>query len=192
MKKFFEKIVVFLHALFGGNLDSWITDHVEPAISFVEKLKAFLESPVADIITALIPGEIDDKLKDFFLANVSKALDILQVTEAINQATSIEDKLKLLTEYLLTLSPNMRNAVYMKLASQIAKVTGNTDSIKGYSVDLLVQSQYSKIKALADGSVTADTTDNSDTSAPAPVVEAAPAPAVVAEFNREKNEFHTV
>lgn len=205
MKKFFDKIVAFLHAIFGANLEGWITDHVEPAISFVENLKAFLSSPVADIITALIPGEVDDLTKQYFLANISKALDVLNVTEAINKAESVSDKLKLLADYLRTLSPSIRNAVYMKFAAQIATQTGNQSEVKGYSVDLLVQSQYSHKKALQDGSIMAEAT-------PVPEVEAAPdlstlkpiqapeataqaaavIPAKTLEFNHNTNEFHTV
>jgi len=177
MKNFFAKIFAFLHVLFGGGLETWISDNVQPAIDFVEKLKAFLSSPAADIIAALIPGNIAEEVKTLLLANIGKALDALEITEEINNAATTADKLTLLTQYLLTLSPNIRNAVFMKIASQLAKTTGNTDTIKGYSVDLLVQSQYAKQAATADGTITADdnTAPVADV-APVPVADVAPAP----------------
>jgi hypothetical protein len=58
MKKFFSKLVNFLHLLFGGvkQFEAYSKSHIEPSIAMIEKLKAALESPLASLITTLIPG----------------------------------------------------------------------------------------------------------------------------------------
>ena len=145
MKKFFNKIVLFLTGLFS-NLDRWIHEHVQPAIDLVQNLKSFVDSPVADLITAIIPGNVDDSIKLLLSTSLQKALDSLQVVKIEDSNADLQTKLNALLEYIKTLSPTMQNGVYFKLASEIAKAMGSTDSFKGHSVDLLVQMQYSKMK----------------------------------------------
>lgn len=144
MKKFFSKIVSFLQTLFT-NLDAWIHEHVQPSIELVQRFKEFIDSPAVDILTALIPGTADDKAAAWIRANLPKAINTLSITDAINKEKSFEKKLLLLAEYLKTLSPEMRNGVYLRLSSLIAKTSGGKDKVKGHSVDLLTQMQYSKL-----------------------------------------------
>jgi hypothetical protein len=141
----FSKIFDFLKSLFQ-NVDSWIKEHVKPSIEFVENIKAILESPVADIVTALIPGDVDDKIRAFILANCGKALNALAITQDIaNEPDPVQAIIKLL-EYLKTAAPAMKAAIYKQLASEMAKLSnGGKEIVKGHSVDLLTQLEYSKM-----------------------------------------------
>ncbi len=142
---FFSKIFDFLKSLFI-NVDSWIKEHVQPSIKFVQNLKNALESPVADIVTVLIPGDVDDKIRDFLLANCGKALNALAITQDIaNEPDPVQAIIKLL-EYLKAATPAMKSAIYKQLASEMAKLSnGGKEVVKGHSVDLLTQLEYSKM-----------------------------------------------
>ena len=146
MKKFFAKILGFLGMLFTS-LDTWIHDHVQPSIETVQKIKELINSPLVDVLTAIIPGDADDKLKDWIRANIGKALNVLNITADITNQPTIELQLQKLLEYLKTLSPSMQKGVLMRLASEMAISSGGRENVKGHAVDLLVQLQYSKLKA---------------------------------------------
>ncbi len=146
MKKFFHKIVSFLHKLFT-NVDEWIHEHVQPSIETVQRIKYIVDGVIGDIVVLVIPGDADDKIRDWISVNLSKALQAMQLGNNILNAPNIETKISYLIDMLRQLSPNMRNAFYMKIASEMAKSSGNDENVKGHSVDLLVQMQYSKLVA---------------------------------------------
>lgn len=144
MKKFFAKIVSFLHTLFT-NLDAWIHEHVQPSIELVQRLKAIVDSNIGDFVVAIIPGDADDKLREWISVNLAKALYNLQIGAAIVNAPDFETKISYLVNMLRSMSPKLRNGIYLKIASEIAKASGNDEKVKGHSVDLLTQLQYSKM-----------------------------------------------
>lgn len=41
-----------------------LKDKIAIGIVIVERIKVFIESPVADFVTAIIPGDLDDKIKE--------------------------------------------------------------------------------------------------------------------------------
>jgi len=144
MKRFFKKIFAFISTLFT-NLNNWIYDHVQPSIETLQRLKEVVDNPVIDALTAVIPTQFDDKVKDWIRENLNKAIDVLGVVADIEAQPTWDLKLAKLIEYLRTLTPAMRSAVYHKLASEMAKASGGRDNVKGHSVDLLTQIQYSKL-----------------------------------------------
>jgi hypothetical protein len=148
MKKFFAKIVGFLHVLFGGKLDEWIMQHVQPSIEFVEKFKGVIDSPAANLFTALFP--VAEKLRTFLSDNLTKALNLLFAGTSIESESDLTNKILQATEYIRNLPKPMRAAAYAKLASLMTKLSAgdeNLESVKNHSVDLLVQLQYSKMKS---------------------------------------------
>lgn len=166
MKKFFRKIVAFLANLFT-NLDEWIHEHVQPSIEMVERIKAIVSSPVGDLITALIPGDWDDKLRQMAIANLTRAIDAMHITSEISSEQDWTAKAAKLLAYLRNQSKPMQRAVYKQLAAELAKQSAFgkqllaeleaaekegrepnavAAEVKGHSVDLLVQLQYSKLK----------------------------------------------
>ena len=145
MKKFFNKIVLFIKGLFT-NLDEWIHDNVQPAIDFVEGIKRAVGGKTVDLLVTLTPFNWDNNLRDIFLAALTKAIDALHVTAGIANEPDWTSKVYNMIEYIKTLSKPMQDAIYLKLASEIAKAKANQEDVKGHSVDLLVQMQYSKMK----------------------------------------------
>lgn len=146
MKKFFNKIVLFLMSLFT-NLDEWIHDHVQPSIETVQRLKDLLDNPVANLVTVLIPGDFDEKLRQFAIEYLTKALDVLHATSDIVNEPDWTAKIIKTLNYVKTLSPSMQKGFWLRLTSELAKVSAGKDSdnVRGHSIDLLVQTQYSKL-----------------------------------------------
>jgi len=63
-------------------------------ISVVEKVKAFVDSPLADVVTAIIPGEFDDRLKNILRTFLPNALLQLRNWKELEDITDQEEKLK--------------------------------------------------------------------------------------------------
>lgn len=145
MKKFFNKIVLFIKTLFTG-LDKWIHQHVQPSIETLERLKKLVDMPIVNTIVLLTPTGLDDRLLAFAQVYLVKAIDALHVTADIVNEPDYALKIIKLAEYLKTVSPQMRKAIYFKLASETAKQSAGKAEFKGHGVDLLTQMQYSKLK----------------------------------------------
>ena len=73
---------------FVGKLFTKIPDEVKEkvslAVKIVNSIKVFLESPTADLITAIIPGETDDNIKEWLRVFLPKLLERYNV---INQSS---------------------------------------------------------------------------------------------------------
>jgi hypothetical protein len=62
MKKILEQIKAWLQAKFKAGFDA-AKKNSHIAVKVTEQLKNVIGSPVADLITALIPGELDNEIK---------------------------------------------------------------------------------------------------------------------------------
>ena len=152
MKKFFSKIVSFLQNLFT-NLDSWIHEHVQPSIETVQRIKEFINSPLADAVLQVIPGDADEALRDWISVHLDKAISVLGLVKPGDTEKTLDQKVLDLSAVIKAVTPSMQNSIYLRLASEMAKSSGSKDEVKGHSVDLLTQMQYSK---LAEGVESAD------------------------------------
>ena len=62
MKKVIAQIKTWLQAKFKAGFDA-VKKNSHIAVKVTEELKKVIDSPVADLITALIPGELDNEIK---------------------------------------------------------------------------------------------------------------------------------
>jgi len=78
-KTIFGKIIAAVLSVFISNWPSFVSklwkkvpndlqDKVTIGVRVVELLKSCIDSPIADVITYIIPGELDDKIKDHLRA----------------------------------------------------------------------------------------------------------------------------
>lgn len=63
-------------------------------ITVVDKIKAFVDSPTADIVTLIIPGEWDDSLKNLLRSILPKILLNLRNWKELEDITDQKEKLK--------------------------------------------------------------------------------------------------
>jgi len=138
------KIKSKLKALLG-QLDNFIDAHIHTALRLTRAMKDILGSPVADIITLLIPGNADDVLKDKLVNALSKAIDALTIAEQCQQHTDLNEKLKCFMQQLQLRDPHLQDALLLKLASLL---TSHLDGrrLKQSLYDLYTQAQYSAAK----------------------------------------------
>lgn len=75
-KTWIGKVLAAIIEVFASNWQSFVAklwkkvpdelqEKVSLAVKIVEAIKVWVESPTADILTAIIPGDLDDKLKDW-------------------------------------------------------------------------------------------------------------------------------
>lgn len=89
------------------------------AIKVVQNVKTFMDSPVADVITALIPGEADDNLKAKLREKLPNIIIKMQLVETIAGIEDTNEQLKAILEKLKLSSNDAQNVFYHGLASLI-------------------------------------------------------------------------
>jgi hypothetical protein len=141
--KFFKRIWKAISSLWN-KVDDYLEQNVEQALAVTGGLKKFLESPVADIIEALIPGNIDKVVRERLLQATKVAVSSLGIVDTC-KGLSDADKFKCIVAELAKLPPDGRDAVLFKLASLITKNL-NGAKLPQRTYDLLVQGKYFEIK----------------------------------------------
>lgn len=74
-------------------------------IAVTNQWKTFIDSPVADLITALVPGTLDDAIKDKLRQRLPDVITKLQLAHAISGIDDINEQLKAILN-VLKLSPD--------------------------------------------------------------------------------------
>jgi hypothetical protein len=80
LKSFFQKLFGGLKHVFNG-LDQPLKDALRIGVEVVDKLKTLVDSPGADLLTAIIPGTIDDVIKERLRVFLPKILIELKLVE---------------------------------------------------------------------------------------------------------------
>jgi hypothetical protein len=122
--------------------DNYAEAHIDTALKITAELKNILSSPVADIITAIIPGGIDDAIRKQIINALDKVLEALTIADNCKQYTDVNDKLKCFVAQIKLRDPQLQDAILQKLASLLA---GNLDGqrLKQSLYDLYTQAKYS-------------------------------------------------
>jgi hypothetical protein len=115
---FLKKLWESIKNLFTGlEVKSKVWVHV--AVDVVQALKAIMDTPVPDVLTAIIPGNIDDKAKDKIREWIPKILLQLNMIEAIADMTNVNDQLNAILAKMKLSSDEAKNIVWHGLASLI-------------------------------------------------------------------------
>lgn len=125
--------------------DAYVDAHAETALRITTALKSALESPVADMVTLLIPGTADDALKQQLQKVLERVTDTLLVLSKCSNEGDMNKKLQCLAGELLRQPPDVRDALLHKMASLL---TGALDGnrLKPRLYDLYVQARYTAMK----------------------------------------------
>ncbi len=126
--------------------DEYVDAHAETALMITGMLQKALESPVADIITALIPGTADDLLRQQLLTALGHATRALIAAEQCAGTGSAEEVIRCFAAKLKDCPPEKRDALLQKLASLL---TSELDGkrLKQNLYDLYTQAKYALTKA---------------------------------------------
>lgn len=127
------------------HFDNYVDGHIDIALKITTGLKQVLSSPEADILTAIIPGDADDKLKLKLENALSEAIDVLSIVDSCRQLTDTNSKLQCFVTQLQQKDPQLQGAILQKLAAFIA---GRLDDqkLRQNLYDLYTQAKYSSGK----------------------------------------------
>ncbi len=124
-----------------GEFDNYVNDHIDIALSVTTELKKALSSPVADLLVALIPGDLDSLIRERLVKGLDIAVKALTVAENCKQCTTTEDSLRCFVGQLKQLDPNLQDAVLQKLASLLS-FHMDGQRMKQHMYDLYTQAKY--------------------------------------------------
>lgn len=117
--KFLNKIGSFLKKVFTGAYDI-LQDKGYIAVLVTNNLKKIIESPVMDIITAVIPGDIDSLIVSKLRVILPKvAFKVASVHGVISTHERPSVALKILFEHLGTLSKDQQTKFWIDFAAEL-------------------------------------------------------------------------
>jgi hypothetical protein len=85
---------------------------IPAAIAVTNQWKAFIDSPVADLVTALIPGNVDDAIKNKLREKLPAVLLKLQLAHAIAGIEDINEQLKAILDVLKLSGDDAKDRFY--------------------------------------------------------------------------------
>ena len=122
--------------------DEYIESHIDLALQITTGLKNVLSSPVTDIITAIIPGDLDNAIRQQLISALSKGVEALLIAEQCKQFPEINGRLDCFVQQLRLREPELQDALLQKLASLLtSRLDGQR--LKQSLYDLYTQAKYS-------------------------------------------------
>jgi hypothetical protein len=124
LSTFLTKIWAEIKDLFSGMpADLQIAIHVGVVVT--ENIKNFVDSPAADVLTALIPGDVDDELKDLLRAKLPTILAELKLADSCGSLTDPAQITACAIKVLQGLDGDVQSAFLHNLSVLIAQVAAN-------------------------------------------------------------------
>ena len=102
------------------DFDNYVDEHVAMALKITTALKNLLSSPVANILTAIIPGEIDNVIQKELTIALAKAVEALTIVENCKHYADVNAKINCFIAELKQRDPHLQDAILQKLASLLA------------------------------------------------------------------------
>jgi hypothetical protein len=100
-------------------VEAEVKKDVVVAISVVQQIKTVVDSPVADVVTAMIPGQLDDQIKTILRNLLPKLILELSLVQSVTDIEDQNAQLQAILEKLKLSSDDVKNAFYHSLASLI-------------------------------------------------------------------------
>lgn len=123
-KKFIQSIWSSLRNFFDG-LEPKAKDAIAIGVKVVDNIKLIFDTPVPDVITAIIPGNIDDKIKDAIRAALPTIVTELQLASKCIGLTEPGAIVACAIDTLKNIAPEFRKDFYDALAVQIGVVAAD-------------------------------------------------------------------
>ncbi len=129
LKSFLSQLWADIKNLFN-KLPAELQFAAHVAVTLTQNIKTFTNSPVAGIITALIPGDIDDKIRDWLNRQLPDILTGLRLVEAVSASKDPDEITASAIKIIQGMDKNIQNAFLHDLgiliAQEVAKAQNNT------------------------------------------------------------------
>ena len=146
MKKVLKRILDFAKSKYQ-KLFNLLRINSEIAVKVTSKLKEIVESPITDIITDLIPGDIDDKIHEKLKIIIPKVAFKVAIAHGIlSVETKDSDALGLIIEHLKKeVNPGLKVSFWVMFSGELNKALAD-DKITLAEAIGLSQLIYSEMK----------------------------------------------
>lgn len=125
--------------------DRQIEENAEEALRITRTIKTALESPLADLVTTIIPGDADEKIRLRIIQALDTGINALSIINTCKEQETWSDKIRCFVNELRKVSPELQDAIMQKLQSILLReLDGNTK--KQHLYDLFSQAKYSSTK----------------------------------------------
>jgi hypothetical protein len=124
IKSFLTRLWEIVKSLFNS-FPSKLKAAVHIGVIITENIKTIVDSPIADILTAIIPGEIDDKIKQVLRKGIPIILTSLKLTDKCSDLTDSQEITKCAIETLKTLDGDIKSAFLHNLSILIAQIAAD-------------------------------------------------------------------
>ncbi|MBD1365178.1 hypothetical protein IDJ77_15285 [Mucilaginibacter sp. ZT4R22] len=98
---------------------------VHLGVIITENIKNFVDSPLADVLTEIIPGDTDDKIKQALRTALPILLTNLKLTENCNSSTNQQEITKCAIKALQNLDGEIKNAYLHNLSVLISQLAAD-------------------------------------------------------------------
>jgi hypothetical protein len=119
-----KKIWKSIKSLFN-RISPDIKEAIHLGVVVTENMKIFVDSPAADILTVLIPGDTDDKIKVALRSALPALLLQLKLADNCMGASTAAEITTCAVKTLQSLADNVKSALLHNLAVMIAEVAAD-------------------------------------------------------------------
>ena len=144
LQSFLTKLWSEIKNMFDG-IPSDLKVAVHIGVAVTEAVKAFVDSPAADVLTAIIPGDLDDELKDLLRAKLPGILAELKLADSCSGLTDPSQITACAVKVLQGLDGDISSAFLHSLSILIAQVAADgklTWSDGVYILEWYYQNEY--------------------------------------------------
>jgi len=124
LQTFLSKIWAEIKDLFSG-MPAELQIAIHIGVIVTENIKNFVDSPAADVLTALIPGDADDELKDLLRAKLPAILTELKLADSCGTLTDPAQITACAIKVLQGLDGDIQSAFLHNLSVLVAQVAAN-------------------------------------------------------------------
>jgi hypothetical protein len=124
LKAFLTKIWAGIESLFDG-FPAEMKTAIHIGVVVTQNIKNFVDSPAADILTAVIPGDIDDDIKNWLRAKLPEILAELKLADSCSGLTDPVQITECAVKVLQGLSGDIQNSFLHSLSILIAQTASN-------------------------------------------------------------------
>lgn len=139
-KKIWKGISVFFNRVFARARH--IAEKVIPVgIEVVEKMKLLMDSPIPPLLTALIPGQVDDAIAEKIKAVLPQILLQLKIADECSKKATNDEIIQCAIAHLKQYHPGARKAYYLTIASMLSEALAD-GKLTWSEIVLLTQYTY--------------------------------------------------
>lgn len=121
LQTFIDKIWTQVENLFR-NIPSEMKTAIHIGVVVTENIKKFVDSPAADVLTVLIPGDVDDEIKNWLRAKLPAVLTELKLADSCSGLTDPQQITACAIKVLQGLDGDVKSSFLHNLSIFVAQV----------------------------------------------------------------------